>query len=124
MQIAPAVAFLGGGVGPGELVVVFVVVLLLFGPKRLPEIARTLGRVFDQFRRASQDFKDEVMRLDQTPAALPPPASSPPEPSETTGSDSVATDESSDAAAEPPDTESDAEATEGEAPKDEHELAG
>lgn len=68
MQIAPAFI---GGLGTQELFLIFVVVLLLFGPKRLPEIARSLGKVFEQFRDASQDFKDQVMKLDEEP--LPPP---------------------------------------------------
>ncbi len=50
--------------GTGEIIVLFLVVLLLFGPRRLPEIARTIGKVFDQLRKASQDFRDQVMRLD------------------------------------------------------------
>jgi TatA/E family protein of Tat protein translocase len=125
MQMTPAVAFLGGGIGPGELVVIAVVVLLLFGPKRLPEIARTLGRVFDQFRRASQDFKDEVMRIDQPPAALPPPAASPsslsPEPP---GADSELEDESMEAEAPPSTTDAEPDPDENDEPKGQHELAG
>ena len=53
-----------GGVGGTELVVVFVVILVLFGPKRLPEIARMIGRTLDELRNASQDFKDQVMKID------------------------------------------------------------
>lgn len=56
-------AFLGGAPGPGELILLFVVVLVLFGPKRLPEIARMIGRTLEELRRASHDFKDQVMRI-------------------------------------------------------------
>jgi|GEM_PF-701491 len=59
-------AFLGS-VGAGEILLVFLVVLILFGPRRLPEIARTIGRIVSDLRRASQQFQDEIMRLDETP---------------------------------------------------------
>lgn len=77
------IAFLDGAMGPGELVVIFLAVLLLFGPKRLPEIARSIGKIVNDLRRASQDFHDEVMRMDQEPPAVLrpqlPPATPPPE---------------------------------------------
>ena len=47
-----------------ELVVIFLVVLVLFGPKKLPEIARMIGKTIDQLRNASQDFKDEIMKIE------------------------------------------------------------
>jgi TatA/E family protein of Tat protein translocase len=59
-----SLAFLTGGVGPGELILVFVVVLLLFGPRRLPEIARTIGKMANEMRRASREFQDQVMKIE------------------------------------------------------------
>ena len=59
-----ALAFLGGPPGSGELILVFLVILLLFGPKRLPVIVRALGRVTDLLRRTSRDFQDNVMSAD------------------------------------------------------------
>ena len=59
----------GAGWGAGEITLVFAVVLVLFGPKRLPEAARMIGRMIAQLRRASQEFKDQVMNLD---APIPP----------------------------------------------------
>ena len=47
-----------------ELVVVFLVVLVLFGPRRLPEIAKMIGKTLHELRRASEDFKDQVMSID------------------------------------------------------------
>lgn len=82
-----SLAFLGGALGPGELLLVFVVVLLLFGPRRLPEIAKTLGKMASEMRKASREFQDQVMKIEEelpkaefasmlsdepTPAALPP----------------------------------------------------
>jgi sec-independent protein translocase protein TatA len=57
-------AFLAGGPGPFELAVIFAAVLLLFGAKRLPEFARTLGRVVRELRRASEDFRAHLMDAD------------------------------------------------------------
>ena len=59
-----AIAFLPGSVGGFELVVLFAIVLILFGPKRLPEVAREMGRTLDRLRRASDQFRDQIMRMD------------------------------------------------------------
>lgn len=58
------IAFLSD-VGPAELILVFAAILVFFGPKRLPEVARTIGRVMNDLRRASRDFQDQVMQIDQ-----------------------------------------------------------
>jgi TatA/E family protein of Tat protein translocase len=58
-------AFLTGAPGMGELLLLFVVILVLFGPKRLPGIARMIGKTLDELRRASQDFKDQIMQIDE-----------------------------------------------------------
>jgi len=50
-----------------ELAVIFVVALLIFGPKRLPELARTLGKGLAEFRRASNELRQSFM-LDANPA--------------------------------------------------------
>lgn len=81
MDLILPIAFLPG-INGEEIVVIFLVVLLLFGPRRLPEIARSIGRTLDQLRRASQDFKDQLMQVDReissdqpktNPDALPKP---------------------------------------------------
>jgi len=73
---AAGLAFLGGAVGGPEVLVIAVVVLILFGPKRLPEIARTIGKTLAQLRRSADEFKDQVTReVDESaapPAALQP----------------------------------------------------
>lgn len=48
-----------------HMIVVFLVVLVVFGPQKLPELARTLGKLMAEFRKASTDFKgafEEEMR--------------------------------------------------------------
>ncbi len=44
----------------GELLVIFIVALLVFGPKRLPELARALGRAMSELKRASLEFRDNL----------------------------------------------------------------
>ena|SRR5208337_793584 len=54
-----------GTLGTQELVFIFLLALLLFGPKKLPEIGRTVGKALTEFRRASNDLKatfDREMR--------------------------------------------------------------
>lgn len=59
-----ALALLGGSLGGGEIMMVLLVALLLFGSKNLPQIARTLGKTLEQIRRAANDVKDEVMKAE------------------------------------------------------------
>ena len=48
------------GVGPSEFVMVFLLVLLLFGPSKLPQMARDLGRFIGEARRSIDEFKEEL----------------------------------------------------------------
>lgn len=57
--------FIFGGTGTGEILIIFVVALLLFGPRRLPELARVIGRILSQIRNASNDFRTEIMRIEE-----------------------------------------------------------
>ena len=50
----------GGGIGPQELLVILVLVLLLFGGKKLPELARGLGKGIREFRKASSSIEEEI----------------------------------------------------------------
>ncbi len=58
-----------GPLGLWELIFILVIALLLFGPKGLPEIGRTLGKAFSEFRRASEELKrtlnTEISALDE-----------------------------------------------------------
>lgn len=44
------------GIGGGELIVIFLIILLLFGARRLPEIAKALGKSVNEFKKAKEDF--------------------------------------------------------------------
>jgi len=48
------------GLSPWELLLILVVVLLLFGAKRLPEVAQGLGKGIREFKRAMKDTTDEI----------------------------------------------------------------
>ena len=57
-----------GSMGLPELLVIFVVALLLFGPRKLPEIGKTLGKAMNEFKRASNDLKrslEEEIAVDE-----------------------------------------------------------
>jgi sec-independent protein translocase protein TatA len=51
-----------GTLGIQEMVVIFVIALVLFGPKKLPELGRTIGKAITEFRRASNDLKASFER--------------------------------------------------------------
>ena len=51
-----------GSIGWGEWGVIFVLALLVFGPKRLPTIARQAGRAIRQFQHGMKEFTDEVKK--------------------------------------------------------------
>ena len=51
-----------GPVGYQEMVVIFILALLLFGPKKLPELGRTIGKAMTEFRRASNELKSTFDR--------------------------------------------------------------
>ncbi len=49
-----------GSIGMPELVLIFIVALLVFGPKKLPELGKSLGRGLAEFKRASEDLKRTI----------------------------------------------------------------
>ncbi len=50
-----------GGFGfSGEMIFLFFLALILFGPKKLPEIGRQIGRFMNEFRRASNEFRSQI----------------------------------------------------------------
>src|SRR2546423_12485664 len=55
-----------GTLGVQEMVIIFLVALVLFGPKKLPELGKTIGKALTEFRRASNDLKSTFEREMQT----------------------------------------------------------
>jgi sec-independent protein translocase protein TatA len=51
-----------GNIGFPEMVVLFVLAMLIFGPKRLPELGKSLGKGISEFRRASSDLRNSIER--------------------------------------------------------------
>lgn len=48
------------GLGTGEIILILIIVLLLFGAKRLPELARSLGKSLREFKKAASDIQEEI----------------------------------------------------------------
>ena len=67
-------------IGLQELVLIFVIALLVFGPKNLPQLGRSLGRAMREFRRASDEFRStietnlQINEPDPVPVTTPAPA--------------------------------------------------
>ncbi|HEY0944943.1 MAG TPA: twin-arginine translocase TatA/TatE family subunit [Opitutaceae bacterium] len=76
----PVAAFIEGLGGP-ELILIFVLCLLLFGGKRMPDLARAFGRAINEFKRAASGVESEIKRaIDEAPPAPPRRPSTPPPP--------------------------------------------
>jgi len=57
-----------GSIGMPELIIIFVIALIIFGPRKLPELGRSLGKSLSEFKRASNELKstlEEEIRLDE-----------------------------------------------------------
>jgi TatA/E family protein of Tat protein translocase len=76
-----------GGLGTGEILLIFLIILLVFGARRIPEIAQGLGRGMREFRKAVRDVREEIdvnappttpPAREQQPPAQEPPSQPPP----------------------------------------------
>ena len=72
-----------GPIGFPELIIIFVVALIVFGPRKLPELGQSLGKSIAEFKRASNELRntlDDEIRLEErrtapaAPSQAPPPA--------------------------------------------------
>jgi sec-independent protein translocase protein TatA len=64
------------GVGPNELLVILIIAVILFGPKKLPELAKSLGRAVAEFNKAKEEFSQEsIKRIVEEEMALERPLS-------------------------------------------------
>jgi TatA/E family protein of Tat protein translocase len=64
-----------GSVGVPELIIIFTIALIIFGPRKLPELGKSLGKSLAEFKRASNELKntlDEEIRIEEQRASRPP----------------------------------------------------
>ena len=71
-----------GPIGMPELIIIFVIALIIFGPRKLPELGKSLGKTLNEFKRAPTGLrttlKDEIRAEEQGEAAPRPPAATAP----------------------------------------------
>jgi sec-independent protein translocase protein TatA len=78
-----------GSIGMPELIIIFVIALIIFGPRKLPELGKSLGKSLAEFKKASNELRntlEEEIRIEEQkteaakqapPVASPPPTTSP-----------------------------------------------
>jgi sec-independent protein translocase protein TatA len=80
-----------GSIGMPELIIILVIALIIFGPRKLPELGRSLGKSIGEFKRASNELRstlEEEIRIEEqrerttTAAAATPPSPTPPPPAD------------------------------------------
>jgi sec-independent protein translocase protein TatA len=87
-----------GSIGMQELIIIFVIALIIFGPRRLPDLGKSLGRSIAEFKRASNDLRntlEEEIRVDdqrhaKAAATTPGPAATESEPAAAAHSETTA----------------------------------
>jgi len=66
-----------GSLGGQEIVIIFLIVLLLFGAKKLPELARGIGKSMGEFKKAREDFEKEITSAETDVRVKPAPGKEP-----------------------------------------------
>jgi len=72
-----------GSIGMPELIIIFVIALIIFGPRKLPELGRSLGKSLAEFKRASNELRstlEEEIRVEEQRAKVEPPKVTEPPP--------------------------------------------
>lgn len=81
----PILAWLNGW----EIVAILVIVLIIFGAKKLPELAKGLGQGIKEFKKSSREIQDEIQQSIDVDAPAPPPRRAAPPESSTPRADAV-----------------------------------
>jgi sec-independent protein translocase protein TatA len=79
-----------GMIGGWELILILSVVLILFGAKKLPELAKGLGTGIKEFKKATRDVNDELQKAIEDDPVPPPPRKLPPVNTETVANTEIA----------------------------------
>jgi sec-independent protein translocase protein TatA len=73
-----------GSIGMPELIIILVIALIIFGPRKLPELGKSLGKSINEFKRASADLQNtleqEIKLEEQKTASAPTPPPPSPQP--------------------------------------------
>jgi sec-independent protein translocase protein TatA len=56
---------LGGMIGPGEILIIIAIVVLLFGANKIPELARSMGKAMGEFKKAQKETEVELQSITQ-----------------------------------------------------------
>jgi TatA/E family protein of Tat protein translocase len=84
-----------GSLGMQEIIVIFLIALIVFGPRKLPELGKTIGKGLAEFKKASNELKqtwEDEVRIDKEKESIPEPVPVPEPVNETTIQDTTVQD--------------------------------
>ena len=64
--------------GGGQIILILIIVLIMFGAKKIPELAKGLGKGINEFKKATREVTDEIQNADTTTAPTTPAPKTPP----------------------------------------------